>query len=104
MATAAVRLRDADGREKEDAATGHGPVDAVLKTIERITGFRGRLHDYEVRSVTVGKDAQGEVSLGVEHNGRVHRGRGVSTDIVEASALAFLHVINRTATHETLPV
>ena len=104
MATAAVRLRDADGREVEDAATGDGPVDAVLKTIERITGFRGRLRDYEVRGVTVGKDAQGEVSLGVEHDGRVHRGRGVSTDIVEASARAFLNVINRTATHETLPV
>ncbi|MEO8225392.1 MAG: alpha-isopropylmalate synthase regulatory domain-containing protein, partial [Gammaproteobacteria bacterium] len=49
----------------------------------------------EVRSVTMGEDAQGEVTVTVDHEGRSHRGNGVSTDIVEAGALAYLDVINR---------
>ncbi len=95
---AAVRLRNADGRRFEDAATGDGPVDAVFKTIERITGIPAQLRDYQVRSVTVGEDAQGEVRVEVEHDGRLQRGQAVSTDIVEASALAFVQAINRLAT------
>jgi 2-isopropylmalate synthase len=74
---------------------GDGPVDAVFKTIERITGVNVVLRDYQVRSVTVGEDAQGEARIEAEHNGKLVRGRGVSTDIIEASALAFIQVINR---------
>jgi 2-isopropylmalate synthase len=97
---AAVRLRHADGHVVEDAASGDGPVDAVFKTIERITGIATvQLRDYQVRSVTVGEDAQGEVRVEVEHCGRLQRGQAVSTDILEASALAFLQAINRLATH-----
>jgi 2-isopropylmalate synthase len=96
--TAGVSLRHTDGRKVQDAACGDGPVDAVFKTIERITGVPVRLRDFKVRSVTVGEDAQGEAQIEVEHNGQLHRGRAVSTDIVEASALAFLKVINRIAT------
>jgi 2-isopropylmalate synthase len=91
-------LRLTDGRKVQDAACGDGPVDAVFKTIERITGVPVRLRDFKVRSVTVGEDAQGEAQIEVEHNSQLHRGRAVSTDIVEASALAFLKVINRIAT------
>ena len=108
MPTAAVRLRDEDGTEHQDAALGDGPIDAVFKAIERITGFHGKLCDYSVRSVTVGKDAQGEVSIEVKHDGRTHRGRGLSTDIIEASAKAFLDVVNRVPVKErkdeTIPV
>jgi len=53
------------------------------------------LRDYQVRSVTVGEDAQGEVVVDVEHNGKRYKGTAVSTDIIEASARAFLDVINR---------
>jgi 2-isopropylmalate synthase len=53
------------------------------------------LRNFELRSVTMGEDAQGEVTVTVEHNSRSYRGRGVSTDIVEAGALAYLDVINR---------
>jgi 2-isopropylmalate synthase len=96
---AAVSLRHADGHKVEDAACGDGPVDAVFKTIERITGITTvQLRDFQVRSVTVGEDAQGEVRVEVEHEGRMQRGQAVSTDIVEASALAFLQAINRLAT------
>jgi 2-isopropylmalate synthase len=98
MPMAAVRLRHLDGHKIEDAACGDGPVDAVYKTIERITGVRDvQLRDYQVRSVTVGEDAQGEVRVEVEHEGRLQRGQAVSTDILEASALAFLQAINRLA-------
>jgi 2-isopropylmalate synthase len=69
----------------------------VFKAIERVTKVNVRLRDYQVRSVTVGEDAQGEVSLQVEHKGNLLRGRAVSTDIIEASARAFLHVINQVA-------
>ena len=92
---ATVSLWHQDGRIFTDAAVGDGPVDAVFKTIERITGLSVKLKDYIVRSVTVGEDAQGEVQIEAEHNGRILRGRAVSTDITEASAIAFLQVINR---------
>ncbi|HEV3203761.1 MAG TPA: 2-isopropylmalate synthase, partial [Gemmataceae bacterium] len=95
--TAAVCLGHRDGQKFTDAACGDGPVDAVFKTIERITGITVNLSDYQVRSVTIGEDAQGEARIEAKHNGRSIRGHGVSTDILEASALAFLQVINRIA-------
>ncbi|MBI4566181.1 MAG: 2-isopropylmalate synthase [Planctomycetes bacterium] len=101
LPTAAVCLRRADGTTFQEAACGDGPIDAVFKSIERITGIAVRLRDYHVRSVTVGKDAQGEVGVDVEHRGRLVRGRAASTDIVEASARAFLHAINRIAVAES---
>jgi 2-isopropylmalate synthase len=95
--TAAVCLQHQNGRKVQDAACGDGPVDAVFKTIERIAGMAVKLRDYQVRSVSVGEDAQGEARVEVEYNGKLLRGHGVSTDIIEASALAFLQVINRIA-------
>jgi len=86
--------------EKEARATmscGDGPVDAVFLAIEEITAIRVVCRDFRVHSVTVGKDAQGEVMVEIEHEGRTYRGRGVSTDSVEASAKAFLNAINRIA-------
>jgi 2-isopropylmalate synthase len=94
---AAVCLRHADGRREQEAACGDGPIDAVFKTIERITGITVELRDYKVRSVTVGEDAQGEATVEVMYNGKNLLGRAISTDIIEASALAFLQVINRIA-------
>jgi 2-isopropylmalate synthase len=93
--SAAVCLWHQDGTIHRQASLGDGPVDAVFKAIERITGVEPRLKDYRVRSVTVGEDAQGEASVEAEENGRTITGRAVSTDIIEASALAFLQVINR---------
>ncbi len=93
--TATVRLRNLRDGVHEDAATGDGPVDAVFRAIERITGISAQLTDYQVRSVTVGKDAQGEVTVEVERDGRTWRGRGLSTDIIEASAQAYLAALNR---------
>ncbi|MBX7105238.1 MAG: 2-isopropylmalate synthase [Gemmataceae bacterium] len=94
---AAVCLWRNDGEIFKDAAMGDGPIDAIFKCIERIAGIEVKLRDYRVRSVTDGEDAQGEAQLECEYQGQTLRGRGVSTDIVEASAQAFLQVINRAA-------
>jgi 2-isopropylmalate synthase len=93
--SAAVCLWHRDGTIVRDASLGDGPVDAVFKCIEKITGVEVKLRDYRVRSVTVGEDAQGEAHVEAEFEGRVISGKGVSTDIIEASALAFVQVINR---------
>src|SRR5262249_21501900 len=95
MPCAAVALWHQEGTIQRDASLGDGPVDAVFKAIERITGVEVVLKDYRVRSVSVGEDAQGEASVEAEFAGRSITGRAVSTDIIEASALAFLQVINR---------
>ena len=87
-------MKKSDGEEQTDAACGDGPVDAIYNSIERITGIVARLTDYEIRAVTGGKDAQGEVSLALDIGGKTVRGRGVSTDILEASAKAFVSAIN----------
>ena len=78
-------------------ASGDGPIDAVFLAIEELTGMPVICKDFRVHSVSVGKDAQGEVMVQVEHEGNTYRGVGVSTDSVEASAKAFLNAINRIA-------
>ena len=94
--TATVRLLQAGQTEPvNDAGTGDGPIDAMLKTVDRITGTKGSLVDYNVGSVTKGKDAIGEVSVRVDFAGRIVTGKGSSTDIIEASALAYLNALNR---------
>ena len=93
--TATVTLKDTNGEIVQDASVGDGPVDAIYSAIGRLTGVKLTLTDYRIRSVSKGGDAQGEVSVEMEHNGRTLRGRGLSTDILEASALAYLSAVNR---------
>jgi 2-isopropylmalate synthase len=93
--TATVTLRDSKGDLVRDASIGDGPVDAIYSAIARLTGIKVSLSDYRIRAVTRGKEAQGEVQIELEHSGRKIRGRGLSTDILEASALAYLAAINR---------
>ncbi|MGE0581621.1 MAG: 2-isopropylmalate synthase [Steroidobacteraceae bacterium] len=110
-ARASVSLRHADGQLSERSVTGDGPVDAAFKAIEAATGIDAALRKFELRSVSAGEDAQGEAIVYVEYNERNYRGSSVSTDIVEASAQAFLDVVNRielaraagTRTAPTLP-
>jgi 2-isopropylmalate synthase len=99
--SAAVCLWHQDGTIHRQASLGDGPVDAVFKAIEQISGVEPNVKDYRVRSVTVGEDAQGEASVEAELNGRTLTGRAVSTDIIEASALAFLQIINRIVLRKT---
>ncbi|MBD3674879.1 MAG: 2-isopropylmalate synthase [Planctomycetaceae bacterium] len=93
--TATVELQHDKDEPVSDAATGDGPVDAAFKAIERIVGIEARLEDYDVRSISSGKDAQGEVLVQIDYLGRKYHGRAVSTDIIEASTRAYLHAINR---------
>ncbi len=93
--SAVVCLWHQDGTIFREASLGDGPVDAVFKAIERITGIELLIRDYRVRNVTVGEDAQGEAQIEAEFQGKILNGRAVSTDIIEASALAFLQVVNR---------
>jgi 2-isopropylmalate synthase len=98
-----VTLRHGDRESTETMASGDGPVDAMFLAIERITGVPTVCKDFRVQAVTLGKDAQAEVNVELEHHGRLHRGRGVSTDSLEASALAFLNAINRVTVHQGSP-
>ncbi|MBI4227591.1 MAG: 2-isopropylmalate synthase [Candidatus Omnitrophica bacterium] len=92
--TATVRLQR--GKETlEAAASGDGPVNACYKAIDRLLGFKGKLLDYTIQSVTSGQEALGEVAVRVQAKGRIEHGRGASTDIIEASAKAYLSAINR---------
>ncbi|MCM8710910.1 2-isopropylmalate synthase [Clostridium sp. SYSU_GA19001] len=93
-ATATVRIRK--GEEIiEEAAVGEGPINAAFKAIDRAVNIPVNLKDYFLKSITGGTDALGEVSVKVENNEKVYTGRGISIDIIEASAKAYLSAINR---------
>jgi 2-isopropylmalate synthase len=98
-----LTLKHGDQEVTDTVASGDGPVDAMFLAIERITGVASACKDFRVQAVTVGKDAQAEVNVELERHGRLHRGRGVSTDSLEASAKAFLNAINRVAGHQESP-
>jgi 2-isopropylmalate synthase len=95
IATATVRIK-IEGKVIEEASTGEGPIDATYKAIERACNISCRLKDYSIKSVTSGKEALGEVVVKIELNGKIYIGRGLSTDIIEASALAFINALNKT--------
>jgi len=92
--SATVRLKK-DTEVFQDSGVGDGPVDAVLNAIDAITGLKGKLQDYQLRAVTSGKDAIGEVSVRVDFDGTVVPGKGSSTDVIEASARAYVNALNR---------
>lgn len=94
IATAMVSLVK-NGRPVTEAATGDGPVNAAFNAIERTVGFGLELQDYSLKGVTEGADALGEATVRVAKDGRIFVGRGVSTDIIEASVKAYLNAINR---------
>ena len=98
--TATIRLQK-EGKTLQDAAGGDGPVDACYKTIDRMTGVSPELVDYAIRSVTKGKDALGEVAVKLRSHGIDVTGRGTSTDIIEASAKAYVNAINKLISSST---
>jgi 2-isopropylmalate synthase len=95
VATATVRLKDSQGDFHTDACTGDGPVDAVYKAINRIVRVPNELTEFSVNSVTEGIDAVGQVSIRIEQDGRIYMGRGTDTDIIVASAKAYMSALNR---------
>lgn len=92
--TATVRLKKGE-KVFQEAACGDGPVDASYKAIDKITLLRPKLEDYSLRAISSGKDALGEVTVRLDDKGFKMIGRGTSTDIIEASAKAYLTAVNR---------
>lgn len=96
MPSATVELKKG-ARTIKATATGDGPVDACFKTIDKATGEKGKLMDYKVSAVTGGKDALGEANIKVAFGSETVLGRGASTDIIEASVIAYVNAVNRLA-------
>jgi 2-isopropylmalate synthase len=94
---AKLTLRRGEKECTEDVTDGDGPIDAAFLATEKITGIKLRCIDYQVKSATLGHDALGEVNLTVAHGNQTFRGRGVSTDTVEATVHAILSAVNRIA-------
>lgn len=79
----------------EFCSTGDGPVDACFKAADKLIGIKSELQDYRLEAVTRGKDAVGEVNLKIKIKNKIISGRGSSTDIIEASLLAYLNAVNK---------
>jgi 2-isopropylmalate synthase len=92
--TATVQM-EVDGKVIKTADLGNGPVDAVFKTIKKITGDTSNLVRYEVDAITGGTDAQGSVKCTLEKDGLTVIGHGVDTDIIVASGKAYIHALNK---------
>ncbi|MBN1271908.1 MAG: 2-isopropylmalate synthase [Candidatus Aminicenantes bacterium] len=92
--SATVKIKKED-REYVAAETGDGPVDALFRAIETALNLELRLKDFMINAIGWGKDAQGQVNIMVEIDGKNYVGKGTSTDILEASAYAYLNAINR---------
>jgi 2-isopropylmalate synthase len=97
--TATVKMITPDGSVVTESSTGTGPVDAAYKAIDRILGVSVKLNEYVVQAVTAGIDALGEVTVRVEHEGRVYSGHAANTDVVVASARAYVNALNRLKEH-----
>jgi 2-isopropylmalate synthase len=95
--TATISLKY-EGKDYQEAAVGDGPVDAAYKAIDKIVQSSVRLVDYALHGVTGGKDAMGEVIVRVEQDHRQYLGRGASTDVIEASIMAYVNALNRVFT------
>jgi len=94
-AMATVELESGD-QTLSDAACGNGPVDSIFKAIDRLLKVEVTLEDYSLQSVTRGKDALGDATVKVRNeDGKLFIGRGLSTDIIEASAKAYLNALNK---------
>lgn len=92
--TSSIALIGKDGSRTEKVASGFGPVDASFNAINKIVGRQVKLEEYSIGAVTEGRDAQGEVSVRISSDGATAKGYGLSTDVIEASILAYINAIN----------
>lgn len=94
MSTATVKLA-IDNMIFDAAATGDGPVEAACHAVDKISDIYGKMVDYKLTAISGGKDALGEVVAKIDINGKIYNGRGLSTDIIEASVKAYINAINK---------
>ncbi|MBQ4618858.1 MAG: hypothetical protein IJB25_03125 [Clostridia bacterium] len=99
-ATAHVVL-DKAGDAVQGLSTGDGPIDAAFMAIEKIVGHHYELDDFEIQSVTSGREAMGEALVKLRDGGKLYSGRGISTDIIGASIRAYLNALNKIVYRET---
>jgi 2-isopropylmalate synthase len=95
LATATVQMITEEEKINESACSEGGPVDAIYEAMNRITGLDCKLSSYKIDAVTSGKDALGEVIVKLEYEDELYIGRGVSTDVIEASAKAYNNALNK---------
>jgi 2-isopropylmalate synthase len=81
----------------EEVAAGEGPIYASFKAIEKIIGKELELNDFSLNSITEGEDALGDAVVKLKENDRIYVGRGLSTDIIEASIKAYINALNKIA-------
>ncbi len=89
------KITDSGDEILQEAACGDGPIDAIYRAVDKILGLSVKLEDYKIRAISVGKDALGEVSVKISDQTKTVFGKGVSTDIVEASLKAYIDAMNK---------
>ena len=94
ISTATVEIEDANGT-KQEAAIGDGPISAVFNAIDRVTGMHSKLEEFLIQAVSPTRLAIGEASVVINVDGKKYSGKGASTNIIEASAKAYLNALNK---------
>lgn len=95
ISSTACIILEKDGQQLKGVGSGDGPIDAALMTIEQILGHHYELDDFQIRSITKGRDSVGEALIKLRAEGKLYSGAGVSTDIVGASIRAYLNALNK---------
>lgn len=93
-ASAQIKL-DKEGEALQGIAVGDGPIDASFRTVEQIIGHHYELDDFQIHAVTQGREAMGSVLVKLRNNGKLYSGKGISTDIIEASIRAYINALNK---------
>ena len=84
-----------NGEEKRGVGIGDGPIDAAFEAIEQVIGHHYELDDFQIQTVTEGRNAMGEAVVKLLHEGKVYSGRGISTDIIGSSIRAYMNALNK---------
>lgn len=95
ITASAVMVLEKDGKEIQGMTVGDGPIDAAFQCIEKIAGRHFELDDFQIQSVTEGREAVGAAVVKLRQEGRLYSGRGISTDIVESSINAYINALNK---------
>ena len=93
-ASAQIKL-EKNGEEISGISTGDGPVDASFRALEQIIGHHYELDDFQIQSVTEGREAMGSALVKLRHNGKLYSGNGISTDIIGSSIRAYINAVNK---------
>lgn len=99
--TAYIKM-EKNGEILEGVSSGHGPIDAAFLAVDKIIGIKYELDDFQIRSVTEGKEAMGAALVRLRQNGKLYSGNGISTDIIGSSIRAYVNALNKIAYEENI--